>query len=269
MTEAIPVFATPSPKVRKVGLERPWMWLASGWHDLCATPGISLAYGLLFALVGMGLIAAVWFADLLYLGLPLAGGFLLVGPILAVGLYEVSRKLHAEGQKPTASDAFFAWRRNSSQVGLMGLLLLLFFLAWVRLATLIFALFYSQNAPDPLNTQAFLEKVFFLAESIPFLALGVAVGAILAAIVFSLSVISIPMLIDDPKEGELPAGIITAVAASVAVVRHNTMTMLLWAALIVLFITAGLVTFAFGLIVALPLIAHATWHAYKDVIEPG
>ena len=268
MTETIPVFATPSPKVRKIGLERPWMWLASGWHDLCAAPAISLTYGLLFAVVGMGLMAAVWFADLLYVGLPLAAGFLLVGPILAVGLYEVSRKLHAE-EKPSAKDAFFAWRRNGSQVGLMGLLLLLFFLAWVRLATLIFALFFSENAPDPLDTGAFVEKVFFLAESLPFLAFGVAVGAILATIVFSLSVVSIPMLIDDPKDPEHPINIITAVATSVAVVRHNTVTMALWAALIVLFITAGLVTFAFGLIVALPLIAHATWHAYRDVIEPG
>lgn len=234
------------------------MWLAAAWHDLCAAPAVSLAYGLLFAIAGLAISVGVWLADVLYLALPLTAGFLLLGPILAVGLYEVSRRLHA-GESVTLGTAFLAWKRNASQIALMGLVLMLFFLAWIRIATLIFALFFSQNPPDP--NQLF-EKVFFLVESLPFLAVGCIVGAILSALVFAISAVSIPMLLDRDTN------VITAVATSVAAVKHNAPTMLVWAGLIVLFATAGLVTFYLGLIIALPLVGHATWHAYRDMIEP-
>ena len=256
MSDAIPVFSSPSPKVRKVGLERPWMWLAAAWHDLCAAPVVSLTYGLLFALAGLAISVGVWLADVLYLALPLTAGFLLLGPILAVGLYEVSRRLHA-GEGVTLGTAFLAWKRNGGQIALMGLVLMLFFLAWIRIATLIFALFFSQNPPDP---NLIFEKVFFLVESLPFLAVGCVIGAILSALVFAISAVSIPMLLDRDTN------VITAVATSVAAVKHNIPTMSVWAGLIVLFATAGLVTFYLGLIIALPLVGHATWHAYRETV---
>ena len=128
-----------------------------------------------------------------------------------------------------------------------------------RGVALIFALFFSQNPPDPNN---FVMDVFFSPEAIPFLAVGVIVGAVLAGLVFAISVVSIPMLLDREE-----ANVFMAIATSFTAVRLNLAPMAVWAALIVLFTGAGLVTAYLGLIVALPLIGHATWHAYRDLVE--
>lgn len=264
MTEAVPVFSTPSPKIRRVGLDRPWAWLAAGWGDLRKAPAVSLGYGLVFALAGFVILALVWAAGIstesyggFFIALPLTAGFMLVGPIMAVGLYEVSSRL-ARGEAVSLGIALSAFKRNPAQIGLMGLALMLFLLFWIRLATLIYALFFAGNPPDPNNL---VMDVFFSAESIPFLIVGVSVGAVLAALVFAISAVSIPMLLDHN------VNVILAIATSVAAVRHNIAPMAVWAALIVLFTGAGLVTAYLGLVVALPLIGHATWHAYRDLVE--
>ena len=267
MSEAVPVFSTPSPKIRRIGLDRPWSWLARGWRDLRQAPAVSLGYGLIFALAGFAILAALWASGVsvergggIFVFLPLTAGFMLVGPILAVGLYEVSRRLLAK-EPVSLAVAVWAFRRNPAQIGLMGLALMLFLLFWIRLATLIFALFFSQNPPDPNN---FVMDVFFSPEAVPFLAVGIIVGAILAGLVFAISAISIPMLLDRKD-----TNVVMAIATSFAAVRHNLAAMALWAALIVLFTGAGLVTAFVGLIIALPLIGHATWHAYQDLVEPA
>lgn len=256
-SESIPVFAGPSPKVRRIGMDRPWAWLAAGWQDLRGAPGVGLSYGVIFSAAGLVLTAAIWLLDVFYLVLPLGAGFMLMGPILAVGLYEVSRRL-GSGEPVGLGLALTAWRRNPAQIALMGLLLMLFLLAWIRIATLIFALFFSQNPPDPNN---FIADVFFSGESIPFLVVGSSIGAVLAALVFALSAVSIPMLLDRD------INVITAAVSSFVAVRHNLAPMAVWAGLIVLFTGAGLVTGYLGLIVTLPLIGHATWHAYRDLVE--
>lgn len=267
MSEAVPVFSTPSPKIRRVGLDRPWSWLASGWSDLRKAPAVSLGYGLIFALAGFAIFAALWTmgpsttqSGGVFVVLPLSAGFMLVGPILAVGLYEVSRRLAAK-EAVSLGLALSAFKRNTAQIALMGLALMLFLLFWIRLATLIFALFFSQNPPDPNN---FVVDVFLSPEAIPFLAVGVIVGAVLAALVFAISVVSIPMLLDREE-----ANVFMAIATSFTAVRLNLAPMAVWAALIVLFTGAGLVTAYLGLVVALPLIGHATWHAYRDLVEQG
>ncbi|MDJ0942351.1 MAG: DUF2189 domain-containing protein [Kiloniellales bacterium] len=264
MSEAVPVFSTPSPKIRQVGLDRPWAWLAAGWGDLRKAPAVSLGYGLVFALAGFAILAVVWASGIsaeryggFFVVLPLSAGFMLVGPIMAVGLYEVSSRL-AKGETVSLGIAVSAFRRNPAQIALMGLALMLFLLFWIRLATLIFALFFASNPPDPNNL---IMDVFFSAEAIPFLIVGVSVGAVLSALVFSISAVSIPMLLDRN------VNVILAIATSVAAVRHNLAPMAVWAALIVLFTGAGLVTAYLGLVVALPLIGHATWHAYRDLVE--
>lgn len=248
-----------TPAVRRVDLDRPWGWLAAGWRDMRRAPGVCLGYGLIFAAAGALLSGLVWFYDVFYLVLPLTAGFMLMGPILAVGLYEVSRRLEA-GEPVSLGDALVAWRRNASQIGLMGLGLMLFLLAWIRLATLIFALFFSSNPPRP-EGALFIVDVFLSVESLPFLVVGTLVGGILAALVFAFSVISIPLLLD--RE----VNIFVAVSTSVAAVRRNFWTMALWAWLIVIFVGVGLATAYVGLIVTVPLIGLATWHAYRDSVD--
>jgi uncharacterized membrane protein len=252
----IPVLSGPGPAIQRADTEQPWSWLASGWRDLRRAPGVSLVYGVVFSAGGFVLSATIWLFDVFYLVLPLAAGFLLLAPILSVGLYDVSRRLGA-GEAVSLGQAVLAWRKNETQIALMGLALVLFMMAWMLLAMIIFALFFSSRLPDPQN---FISEVFLSAESIPFLIIGTGVGAILAALVFAISAISIPMLLDREVD------VLTAVVTSLAAVRHNPGAMAVWAGLIVLFAGAGLVTAFLGLIITLPLIGHATWHAYRSLV---
>lgn len=257
MNDTVPVFATPSPRVRLVPVDRPWHWLGKGWRDLTKSPGVCLAYGGLLVAVSFVLTLGLWLAGLPYLVLPLAAGFMFVAPLLAVGLYEVSRRLET-GPAPTLAEAALACRRNPLQIALAGLVLMLFHLAWVRIATLLFAIFFSDAAP---TLERLVDTLLFSGTSLAFLVVGTMLGAILAAAVFTIAAVSIPMLLDRD------IGVVSAMATSVTAVLLNWRAMALWAALIVLFTALGLATCFIGLAIALPLVGLATWHAYRDLIE--
>ena len=152
MAEAISVGA-PAPRVRKVDLDRPWAWLAAGWRDLTQAPAVSLTYGALFAAIGWAVTFGLWWADMIYLILPLTAGFLIMGPILAVGLYEVSRR-HEQGRQATFGDAIGAFRANPTQIAFMGVTLLLLFFAWIRIAVMIFFLFLALSRRTPRRSSA-------------------------------------------------------------------------------------------------------------------
>ncbi len=245
------------PRVREVGLDAPWEWLAAGWRDLLDAPGISLAYGALFVLVSAFLTVGLWQLDMFYLLPPLAGGFLLLAPTLCFGLYETSRKLSL-GEKPTLGDIVGALSRARGQLSLMTGMLVVMFYLWLHMAMLIFLLFHGMAAPHPAN---FIEEVFFHPRSVAFLFAGTGAGLVIAGIVFAVSAVSIPMLLDRD------CGLVTAAQASVNAVTRNWLPMALWAFLIVSAVTLGFVTLFIGLAVTVPLIGHATWHAYKGVID--
>lgn len=256
MVDAVPVFGGSVPLVRKVAVDRPWQWLAGGWNDLRHAYPTSLAYGAGLVVLSYVLTIALFVADLVYLILPITGGFMMVAPLLAVGLYDVSRRL-ATGETIRLGDVLIAWRRNALPIGAMGALLLIIHLFWIRLAMLLYALFFANSSP---TWSTFLENLLFSPQSLPFLVIGTALGGVLALAVFAISAISIPMMLDRD------VGLVVALATSVTVVRVNWRPMALWAALIVAFTGFGIVPFYFGLAVVLPLIGHATWHAYKDMV---
>ncbi len=243
--------------VRRVAVDRAWHWLAAGWDDLARARGVALAYGGLIVILSLALTFLLFSLEWIYLLLPLAAGFFLIAPILAVGLYETSRRL-ASGEPVTLGAALGAWRRNGGQILLMGLLLMLINLAWVRIATLLFALFHAGGANPPL--EALIAWTLFSPAGLPFLVVGTITGGLLAVVTFAIGAISIPMLLDRDVD------VITAVATSVAAVRANWQAMALWAGLIVVFTAFGIATLYLGLAIALPLIGHATWHAYKDLV---
>jgi uncharacterized membrane protein len=255
---SIAVFRAPGPRIRQVPVDRAWMWLGAGWRDLLARPAVSMTCGVIAVVAGWIAVALLIWADLPYLVLPLSAGFFLLGPFMAVGLYEASRR--REAALPVDLEVtLLAWRRNPDQLLLMGLLLLLFHLAWMRIAQLLFALFDWQTIP---SWDRFADLAWFSARSLPFLAVGVGVGALMAGVAFMIGAFSLPYLLDRRS-----SNLFEAIATSVAAVRLNMRPMLLWAGLIVLLVALAMVPGLLGLVIVLPVVGHATWHAYRDVVR--
>ena len=249
---------TARPTVRQVATDRPWAWLAAGWQDMQATRPIALAYGGALTLAGWVVLLLFAEAGTPWAILPASAGFFLVAPLLAAGLYEASR-LREEGRHPTLADALGGFRRNSGQIAFMGVVLLLIHLVWVRAAGLLFALFFG--AQDLAGLAELPLALLRSADLLPFLVIGTSFGFLLAAATFSVSAVSIPMLVDRPEVSALEA-----VTVSIQAVLENWRPMALWAGLIVLFTGLALIPFFLGLVVVLPLIGHATWHAYREVV---
>lgn len=245
------------PQIRQVTVDESSRWLASGWADLLANRRISVGYGLIFVIAAWLLFGGLGWLGLDSLILPLAGGFLLVGPVAAVGLYEISHR-REQGLPVSLGAALGAWRRNPTQIGMMGVLLLLAFIVWLQVALLIFAAFFGAGPP---TLQGFLAEAVVSPFAVPFLMVGTVAGAVLAAIVFAISAVSLPMLVD--RE----ATVAEAVATSLRAVGANWRVMTGWAAMIALIGAVGLATFFIGLAVALPLLGHASWHAYRALVE--
>ncbi|MCB1833920.1 MAG: DUF2189 domain-containing protein [Geminicoccaceae bacterium] len=258
MAEAVPVFAHPKAIIKRLEMDQPWSWLARGWKDFRAEPTVGLTYGILAAITGYVITAGLYAMDAVYLILPLMAGFLIVGPILTVGVYEVSRRLES-GQSSSISDALASFGRNLSQLALMGVALMLLMFLWARIAALLFFLYFGM---DPPSFENLFVETFLSAGSWKFLIVGSAIGSILSLLAFAISVVSIPMLLDHPE-----MNVIEAIATSFKAVQTNPGPMLFWAALIVVFSMVGLLTLYLGLVVTLPLIGHATWHAYRDTVE--
>lgn len=260
MSDAVPVFMSPSPRIRRVSVDRPWVWLGKGWDDIRRARQSSLAYGVAIVAASYLVLAVLAYFESLYALLPLAAGFMLVGPLLAAGLYDTSRRLEA-GEPADFATTAKALGRNPEHLAYMGLVLMVLNLFWTRMALLIFALFFG--APRH-TVRELVDLTLFSPDSLPFLLVGSAVGAILATITFTVSAISIPMLLD-----KRDCSVWTAIATSFVAVRENWKPMLLWAALIVAFTGFGMVPFFLGLAITLPLIGHATWHAYRDLVIDG
>lgn len=240
-------------------VDRSGHWLSQGWRDFKQAPGISLAYGSAFVVVGIALTIGLATMGLGSLILPLAGGFAILCPILVVGLYDVSRRLDA-GQPVSLSQCFSAFGRSIGQLAAMGLVLLGCYLVWIRVAMLLFAIFFNAQPP---SLSDFVEDVVFSLDGAALLILGTLIGTVFGAVVFSVSALSVPLIYDRPVD------VLTAIVVSMLGVRSNAKVMFGWAAMIVVVIGAGLATAFVGLAVAVPVLAYATWHAYRDVVADG
>ena len=252
--------AAVGPMIRRdVPLTAPVRWLAAGFADLRRSPGPSLLIGAACAAVSWLLAGAVLFLDYAVLILPLTAGFMFAAPLLAVGLYEGSRRLEA-GEAPGTDATLAAWRRNRFGIAFMGVLLMMFFYGWMRVATMLFALFFGLVAPplEQVFTRAFLSP-----ETILYGVIGTLIGAVLAAIVFGLTAVSLPMLVDRRVDA------VTAAATSMRAMTANPMTAVVWAFCIVVVTFVAALPGFLGFIVAVPLVGHATWHAYRALVVPA
>jgi uncharacterized membrane protein len=247
-------------RVRQVPFDAPWAWLAAGWRDMWTVPHISLAYGALFAVLAAALVLGLTVGGLESLILALGGGFLLVGPVAAVGLYEASRRLQ-DGERITFAAVLKSTLVAPGQLGFFGAILAFSFFVWVQLASLLFMLFFGGRPWPPASD--FLPTLLFTSHGLGLLVTGTIVGGILAALVFAISVISVPLLMTRRMDA------VSAISASLTAVLLNPKPMALWAGLIAGFMALGIATMFVGLVVAFPLVGHATWHAFRDVVpEP-
>jgi uncharacterized membrane protein len=247
------VIRTPFPPIRTVALFAAFKWLTRGLRDMRRAPLASLAYGIVFAL--MGALIAFVFRSAYELTSALTAGFLLVGPFLATGLYDISRRLERDGTARFA-DTTMAWRANLGAFSLFSLVLTIIALIWARASLVTFALFFSSGMP---TLKSFLAQVVSV-EHLDFLLTYFAVGALFAGIVFAVSVVSVPMMLDRGTDT------IVAALTSVRALFTNPLPLLIWALLIVVVIGIGFATFFVGLVIAAPLVGHATWHAYKALV---
>lgn len=243
------------PGVRRVELDRPFFWLKAGWRDLRANPIASLAYGLLFAIAGDIILILVWRnAHLFFAAI---SGFFLISPLLCAGLYEISRR-HESGLTSTHLQSLAGWSRNGESIAMFGLFLAFVGFVWERLSAVLFTLL----APD-LATEltSFLTGIVQSSEHLTLAIVWLLAGGCLALFVFSISAVSIPMLLDRDTD------FVTAMMTSVRAVLRNPLALMIWGAVIVLLALIGFATLLFGLIVLIPLIGHATWHAYRELVE--
>ena len=253
-------FVAPAYAIREVPFDAPYSWLGAGWSDMWRVPRVSLTYGAIFAVAGFLLAVGLTQVGLQSLILVLAGGFILVGPMIAAGLYETSRRLE-KSEPVSLASTFRAGFFGGGQLVYMGLLLMLIYLAWVEIALLLFMLFLGTKPMLPL--EAFVPNLLLTLPGLGLLIVGTGVGMALAATVFAVSAVAVPLLMVERVD------VVTAALTSITACRKNPKAMALWAALIVGAMLFGFVTLFFGLVIMFPLIGHATWHAFRDLVERG
>jgi uncharacterized membrane protein len=247
-----------APRIRAITVDDITASLREGADDFRAMPAFGMTIGLLFALGGMALMGLAMQLDSLVLVFPLLAGFALIGPFAAMGLYEASRRRDA-GQVVGVGDIFNVRRATTNaNIMFLGFILLFALFVWVRVASVLYALFYGLS---PLPLDGLLTDVFTSMRGFSFLLVGNAVGAAFAMVVFSITVVSFPYMLEKNVDP------VTAVALSVSAVAKNFFPLAGWALFVGVALAASWAPFFLGLIVVLPVLGHATWRLYKRMIE--
>ena len=254
VTEVSPARDTAPITLQPLTLVDPFRWLARGAHDLKAAPGIAVFYGLCFWF--MALMLGWVFRTKPEYTMSIASGCLLLGPFLAMGLYDTSRRREA-GLAPQLSESLTCWDSHMGSMGMLVLVLVVLELLWGRASLVVFAVFFNTGMP---STTGVLQAVFN-PENWSFVAVYAVVGGVFAALVFSTSVVSIPMILDRDTDA-LTAGI-----TSMRVVLENPLAMVLWGALITVLVAASLWAGSVALVLIGPLLGHASWHAYRAAVQ--
>lgn len=232
-------------------------WLRAGWRDLVdVAPLASLVYGLLVFALSVVIIGGLVTLGADYVLMPALGGFMVVGPALAAGLYEKSRRVRA-GEPVTLRAMVSVRARSPGQILFVGVILVLFALFWMRAAVLLYAMFFGFQPFE--GFAGTLPMLFGTGRGLALLFVGSAFGALFAAFGFAISAFSIPMLLDERTDA------FSAMGASMVLAWSNLPVVLAWGAIVMALFAASLVTGLVGLVVTFPLLGHATWHAYRAV----
>jgi len=232
---------------RKLELTEPLNWLRLGWQDFRRAPGPSLWYGGVLVLISYGLAFVTWKLGGYVLILSVMSGFVFIAPVLAIGLYSISCQLQ-RGLKPQIGYCLREGRRHLGDELVYSMILLVIFLVWARAASMVHVFFPVEAQPH-------------FGDLAIFLTVGSTVGTLFAALVFSASAFSLPMMLDRQVDT------VTAVLTSVNAVLRNKGAMLLWVMIILACVAISFATALLGLAVLMPVIGYATWHGYRDTIQ--
>ncbi|HMN75409.1 MAG TPA: DUF2189 domain-containing protein [Burkholderiaceae bacterium] len=253
--------STPSPpptvfdiRINDLAWSDPFRWLAAGWRDFRRAPGIGLFYGGCFAVMGWLLLKVFEYSPAWTLAL--SAGFLLVGPFLCIGLYDVSRRLE-RGEKPDFGESLTAWDTRIGTMAIFGAVLLVLEMVWARASLVVFALSF-EGMPD---FQGSLLKLVD-PQNVEFIIAYTGVGSIFAALIYAVSVVSIPMILDRQTDA------ISSGLTSIRLCLAQPGVMLLWGVLITLLVVVAMLPGFLGLLVVGPVLGHATWHAYRAAVAP-
>ncbi|OYV01486.1 MAG: hypothetical protein CFE45_04655 [Burkholderiales bacterium PBB5] len=240
------------PDLRPLRLSDPLRWLQLGWRDFVRCPGIGLFYGSCFTAMGWAL---MWvFQQAPAYVLALSAGFLLTGPFFCLGLYQASRHLE-RGERPDLGDSLLAWDTRTGTLAIFGFVLLVLEMLWGRASLIIFAVSFDGMPDFRGSLLALLDP-----ENIGFITAYLLVGGVFAGLIFAVSVVSIPMILDRPTDA------ITAGLTSLRLVLTQPGVMLAWGATITALVVLAMLPWLLGLLVVGPVLGHASWHAYRAAV---
>ncbi|MCU0832465.1 MAG: DUF2189 domain-containing protein [Rhizobiaceae bacterium] len=246
------------PKVNVLTADDIRQCLMAGLADFARAPAYGMFFGAMVALCGIGIVMALTVLDRPWLIYPFAIGFPLVGPFLAVGLYEVSRRLQAGTPLTWSGVTGVMLAQRSREFVWMAFVVLFVFWIWMYQIRLLLAVFLGQLSFSSFD--AFTDVLLHTTQGWLFLLFGHVIGAVLALSMFSLTVIAMPMLLEREMD------FITAMITSVKAVITSPVPMLGWGLIVTLAVIAACVPFFLGLLIVLPVLGHATWHIYKRAV---
>lgn len=246
------------PQINEVGMADLRASLRLGWRDFLRAPLYGIGFSLVYVLGGWLIFWAVTAKGQIWWTLPASAGFPILGPFIACGFYEISRRLEAGEPLDMAGIAGVIFRQKDRQIPSMAAVIVIFFLFWNFLAHMIFALFMGTLT---LTNATSSFEMFQTPHGMMMLAVGSAVGAVIATLLFALTVVSLPMLLDREVD------FVTAMLTSLDLVKSNPLVMLSWGLLVGVALFAGMALWFLGLLVVLPVLGHATWHLYRRALS--